>query len=128
MKRELNIMGKVYEVQTSAYTPFLYKKVFKSGFLSDIQKLSEIKIEDDKVVGNIDDFFEVILQVAYILILGANKNFMAFDEWVSSHESLNMSDTWVAEVTELAVTSFLGQGTNGTTTTDKEKEQEERKQ
>lgn len=127
MKKEINIMGKVYEVQTSAYTPFLYKKVFKSGFLSDIQKLTELKVENDKVVGNIDDFFEVILQVAYILILGANKNFKPFDEWVSEHESLNMSDTWVAEVTELAVSSFLGQGTNGTTTTDKE-EQEERKQ
>lgn len=124
MKKEINIMGKVYEVQTSAYTPFLYKKTFKSGFLSDIQKLTELQVKDDKVVGNIDDFFEVILQVAYILILGANKDFMSFDEWVSTHESLNMSDTWVAEVTELAVSSFLGQGTNGTTTTNKEKQEE----
>lgn len=127
MKKQINIMGKVYDVQTSAYTPFLYKKTFKTGFISDIQKLSNIRVEDDKVEGNLDDFFEVILQVAYILILGANKNFMSFDEWVSTHESLNMSDTWVAEVTELAVSSFLGQGTNGTTTTT-QKEQEERKQ
>ena len=126
MKKSMEIMGKVYEVQTSAYTPFLYKKTFKRGFLADIQSLTNLKVEDDKVVGNIDDFFEVILQVAYILILGANKDFMSFDEWVSSHESLNMSETWVAEVTELAVSSFLGQGTIGTTTTNKE--QEERKQ
>lgn len=126
MKKEIEIMGKVYEVQTSAYTPFLYKKTFKSGFLGDITKLTNLQIEDDKVVGNIDDFFEVILQVAYILILGANKDFMPFEEWIASHESLNMSDSWVAEVTELAVTSFLGQGITTTTTTDKE--DKERKQ
>ena len=126
MQKEIEIMGKVYKVQTSAYTPFLYKKTFKSGFLGDITKLTNLQIEDNKVVGNIDDFFEVILQVAYILILGANKDFMPFEEWVASHESLNMSEEWVAEVTELAVTSFLGQGTTGTTTTDKE--DKERKQ
>lgn len=126
MKKELEIMGKVYEVQTSAYTPFLYKKTFKSGFLGDIQKLTNLQIEDNKVVGDIDSFFEIILQVAYILILGANKNFMSFEEWVSTHESLDMTESWVAEVTELAVNSFLGQRTTGTTTTDKE--DKERKQ
>lgn len=128
MKKTMNIMGKDYEVCINAYTPLLYKKTFKSGFMEDLSKLSEVSLKRDeltkeliakgieenkveeqvnvKTMSSLDDFVEVITQIAYILILGNNKNFKSYEDWMSEQETLSMSDNWIAEVTEFAVASF----------------------
>lgn len=128
MKKTINIMGKDYEVCINAYTPFLYKKVFKTGFMEDIGKLSEINVKREtlekeltnkgltkeeieeqinlKTMGDLDSLIEVITQIAYILILGNDKNFKPFETWIAEQEKLSLTDNWIAEVTELAVTSF----------------------
>lgn len=128
MKKTINIMGKDYEVCINAYTPFLYKKVFKTGFMEDIGKLSEINVKREtlekeltnkgltkeeieeqinlKTMGDLDSLIEVITQIAYILILGNDKNFKPFESWIAEQEKLSLTDNWIAEVTELAVTSF----------------------
>ena len=128
MKKEINIMGKVYECSTNAYTPLLYKKTFNKGLMEDLSKLGELnnkreqyekelkeqgftgeELENQvnlKTMGNLDDFIEVITQIAYILILGNDKNFKSYEDWISDCETLSLSDNWIAEVTEFAVNSF----------------------
>lgn len=128
MKKTINIMGKDYEVCINAYTPFLYKKTFKTGFMEDLSKLSEINLKREqlekeltekgltkeeieeqinlKTMGDLDSLIEVITQIAYILILGNDKNFKPFENWIAEQEKLSLTDNWIAEVTELAVTSF----------------------
>lgn len=128
MKKTINIMGKDYEVCINAYTPFLYRKTFKKGFMEDLSSLSKIntkritlekeltkqgltkeEVEEQinlKTMGDLDNFIEVITQIAYILILGNDKNFKSYEDWIQEQEKLSLEDNWIGEVTELAVASF----------------------
>lgn len=130
MRKKLEICGKEYDVSTNALTPFLYKKEFGTGMMADIGKLQEIFAKQPKIdakdkteeeveqelgtamMPSLDNFIEVVLRIAYILIKTANRNFIPFEEWLESIEGFSFEDKWIAEVTELAVNSFLGRGTN----------------
>lgn len=133
MRKKINICGKDYDVNSSAYLMFLYKKTFGIGIMKDIQKLNEYSLKEQEIrekykdlskeeidtkvsielMGEIDDVYEIILKISYALIKNANFGFMPFDEWVQTMETIDLSGEWVSEVTELAVNSFLGSGTNG---------------
>lgn len=137
MKKKLVICGEEYEICTNAFCMFEYKKQFKSGLIADISKmtaynekvaevekqgkeegLTEEAIErkvNQVAMEEFDNIIQVPLQLAYIFIKTANRSFMSFEDWLRGIESINIEDSWIAEVTELAVNSFLGQGT-GTTT------------
>lgn len=128
--KKITIFNKEYDVVSNAYTRFQYKQVFKTKIFSDIailnkfnQKQEELtkelkskKMSDEEIekeiqnfmLENIDDFLDVILKLAYIFILSANPKFESFEEWLKSIETVNVNDTWVQEVTELAVSSFRG--------------------
>lgn len=128
MKKTINIMGKDYEVCINAYTPFLYKKTFKTGFMEDLSRLSDISFKQDNIrkefeaqgykgeelekktnvaiMNCLDDMLEVITQIAYILILGNDKNFKPYEAWLEEQEDFNINGTWITEVTEFAVASF----------------------
>lgn len=125
MKKKVKICGKEYDVSTNALTPFLYKKEFKVGMMADIGRLQEIYVQQqgkteeevekevsETLMPKLDDFTEVIFRIAYILIKTSNRDFMPFDAWLESVDNFSFEDKWIAEVTELAVNSFLGQGTN----------------
>ena len=130
MRKKLEICGKEYDVSTNALTPFLYKKEFGVGMMADIGKLQEMFVKQPKIdtkdktkeeveqelgtamMPSLDNFIEVVLRIAYILIKTANRNFIPFEEWLETIEEFNFEDRWIAEVTELAVNSFLGQRTN----------------
>ena len=133
MRKKINICGKDYDVNSSAYLMFLYKKTFGIGIMKDIQKLNEYSLKEQEIrekykdlsneeidtkvsvelMGEIDEIYEIILKISYALIKNANFGFMTFDEWVQDMETIDLSGEWVSEVTELAVNSFLGSGTNG---------------
>ena len=100
--KKITIDGKEFEISCSAYSKFLYKKMFGSGMIQDINKLNKLTEE------TIDDGIDVLFQVTYILILMANPKFMSFEDFLKSISAINLSDPWVSEVTELAVDSFLG--------------------
>ena len=55
---------------------------------------------------NIDDFMDVILKLAYIFILTVNPNFESFENWLKGIDKININESWIPEVTELAVSSF----------------------
>ena len=136
--RKIEISGKEYEIGVNALTMFLYKKEFKTGMMADIGRLQNLYIKQPKIdtegksdedialeVGNamlpnLDDYIEVSLRVAYILIKTANRNFMPFEDWVQTITEFDINDSWISEVTELAVNSFCGSGIGGTTQTSKD--------
>ena len=134
MRKKMEIGGKEYEICSNAFTMFLYKKEFKTGIMADIGRLQEFatvqekiakemegkpQVEIDKAVGlalmpEMDTYIEVCLRIAYIFIKCANPSFMGFEEWLQTIEDFSFEDKWVSEVTELAVNSFCGSGTNRT--------------
>ena len=137
MRKKMNICGKEYDICTSAFTMFLYKKEFKTGMMADISRLQEFATKQSQIVKEnegkteeqineilglalmpeIDNYVEVSLRLAYVFIKCANPKFKPFDDWVQELEEFNIEDSWIGEVTELAVNSFLGQRTNGTNET-----------
>lgn len=120
--KKLTICGKEYEICTNAFCMFEYKKQFKSGILADINKMAMSQNEGEMNLENIDNIIQIPLQLAYTFIKVANRNFMDFEDWLKTIENINLEDKWLVEVTELAVNSFLGQGTSNTDGTSKEQE------
>lgn len=132
--KEIEIDGKKYNINCTAYTRFQYKKIFGVGIFEDISKINnfnaislskreELKKEgkSDKEIDiaiqnmmmeKLDDFMDVIQRIAYIEILTANPNFETYEKWLSGINQISLSDSWIAEVTEFAVNSFCGQGTD----------------
>lgn len=126
--KKITICDKEYEIDCNAFTRFQYKTVFNRGIFADIKVLSEFsekqeslrkelkskKMSDDEIekavnlslMENLDDFIDVIERIAYILIYTANNNIESFEEWLKGITKLDLSESWIGEVTELAVSSF----------------------
>ena len=126
--KKITICDKEYDINSNAYTRFLYKQVFNKKIFSDIavlnkfeqgqekltkelkaKKYSKQEIEDEVsnyMLENIDDFMDVILKLAYIFILTVNPNFESFENWLKGIDKININESWISEVTELAVSSF----------------------
>ena len=124
----ITICDKEYEVACNAFTRFQYKKVFGRGIFSDIKVLNEFSEKQEKLkkelkekglnneeiekelnltmLDSLDDFIDVIERIAYILIYTANNKIGSFEEWISGIEKIDLSASWISEVTELAVSSF----------------------
>jgi hypothetical protein len=134
MRKHLSICGKEYDVCSSAYCMFLYKKEFGTGILEDISKLNSLQIKQMQVQANcekenlskeetealvnnvmlseLDNVISIALQIAYIFIKFANPKFKTFNEWTQEIEEIELDDSWIAEVTEMAVNTFCGQRIN----------------
>ena len=132
--KEIEIDGKKYNISCTAYTRFQYKKIFGVGIFEDIAKINnfntlslskreELKKEgkseqeidtiiQSMMMSNLDDFIDVLQRLAYIEILTANSNMEPYEKWLSGINQISLSDKWIAEVTELAVNSFCGSGTD----------------
>ena len=107
-----------------------YKKIFNTGIFEDIQRINNFNIEQEELrlklekegkakelidaeinnmmLGKLDDILDAIQKIAYIEIYTANPKIGSFEEWLESIEKINLSEPWIAEVTEYAVNSFLG--------------------
>ena len=110
---------------------FLYKKEFGTGILEDISKLNSLQIKQMQVQANcekenlskeetealvnnvmlseLDNVISIALQIAYIFIKFADPKFKSFNEWTQEIEEIELDDSWIAEVTEMAVNTFCGQ-------------------
>lgn len=126
--KKITICNKEYPIDCNAFTRFQYKKVFGVGIFSDIkilnqfsEKQSEIRKKLEKenateekiqktinemLMDNLDDFIDVIEKITYILIHTANPQMESFEDWLKGIEKIDLSASWIAEVTELAVNSF----------------------
>lgn len=126
--KTITICGKEYKIECNAFTRFQYKTVFGRGIFADIKVLSEFsekqenlrkelkakKMSDEEIeneinksmMENLDDFIDVIERIAYILIYTANNKAKSFEEWLKGITKLDLSESWIGEVTEFAVSSF----------------------
>ena len=124
--KTITICGKEYEIACNAFTRFQYKTIFGKGIFTDIKVLNEFSNKQEKLkeqlkgkteeeienqinlmmMENLDDFIDVIEKIAYILIYTANPKIDSFENWLKSIEKLDLSASWISEVTEFAVASF----------------------
>jgi hypothetical protein len=126
--KTITICDKEYVVNSNAYTRFLYKQTFNTKIFADIAILNKFnqgqekltkelkakKLKEEEInaeittyiMENVDDFMDVMLKLAYIFIKTANADFMSFEDWLKEIETINVNDSWIGEVTELAVSSF----------------------
>ena len=126
--KTITICGKEYKIECNAFTRFQYKTVFGRGIFADIKVLSEFsekqenlrkelkakKMSDEEIeneinksmMENLDDFIDVIERIAYILIYTANNQVEGFEEWLKGITKFDLSESWIEEVTEFAVSSF----------------------
>lgn len=126
--KSITICDKEYPITCNAFTRFEYKKIFNRGIFADIKVLSEFSDNQEKIkkelaekgladeaiekeinlymMEHLDDFIDVIERIAYILIYSANDKIESFENWLKAIEKINLSDKWIQEVTEVAVSSF----------------------
>lgn len=126
--KKITICNKEWEIDCNAFTRFQYKKIFGVGIFSDIKILNQLNEKQENVrkkleaegateeqiqkainevtLDNLDDFIDVIEKIAYILIYTANPKIEPFEIWLKNIEKIDLSSSWISEVTELAVNSF----------------------
>lgn len=124
--KTITICDKEYEIDCNAFTRFQYKTIFGRGIFADIKTLNDFSVKQEKVtkelanlpeeeqetqlnlimMENLDDFIDVIERIAYILIYTANNKIGSFEEWLKGITKIDLSASWISEVTELAVNSF----------------------
>lgn len=126
--KEITICNKKYPINCNAFTRFQYKEIFGKGIFSDIKILNQFSEQQKKIrqklenenkseeeiqeqlnysmMDSLDDFIDVIEKIAYILIYTANPEIESFEKWLINIEKIDLSSSWISEVTELAVTSF----------------------
>ena len=122
------ICDKEYEIRCTAFTRFQYKTMFGRGIFADIKALNEFSERQDKLrkeleeknlqedeiekevnllmMDTLDDFIDVIEKIAYILIFSANEKIGSFENWLKGIDKVDLSASWISEVTEFAVNSF----------------------
>lgn len=126
--KSITICDKEYPITCNAFTRFEYKKIFNRGIFADIKVLSKFSDNQEKIkkelaekgladeeiekeinlymMEHLDDFIDVIERIAYILIYSANDKIESFENWLKAIEKIDLSDKWIQEVTEVAVSSF----------------------
>ena len=126
--KKITICNKEWDIDCNAFTRFQYKKIFGVGIFSDIKILNQLNEKQENVrkkleaegaaeeqiqkainevtLDNLDDFIDVIEKIAYILIYTANPKIEPFEIWLKNIEKIDLSSSWISEVTELAVNSF----------------------
>lgn len=106
MEKVIRISTKDYKMKASALTQFSYKNETGRSFLTDLQKLTELKELGENAAKNIDaldDVTDLLLKMAYIMAKEADKTVASnFEEFLSGIDSLYDNTDWIQEVLELA--------------------------
>lgn len=111
MEKIIKIGNKDYKMKASAFTQFAYKNSTGRSFLSDIQKLVELKkgkVEED--LSKIDGVTELVLRIAYTMVTEADKNqVINYEEFLRGIDSLYDDTSWLEDVILLACSPLSGQ-------------------
>lgn len=132
--KKITIEGREYEMEGSAFSYIKYQTFFHTGMLKDLQfmqvylakqylyaeklknskKSEEEKAEEisQMLIDDTDKFITIVTQMAWIMMYTANQKVDDYDTFMKSLTKFNIADTWISEVTELAVNCFCGSGTN----------------
>lgn len=111
MKKIVTIGGKEYSMKSSAYTQFKYKNDTGRKMLSDIQTITRLEqIEEQEVLGEMDDVIEILLRMAYVMIDEADPNQVeSYEAFLKETDGLFDNQEWIMDVITLA-TSPLSRG------------------
>lgn len=111
MKKIITIGGKEYSMKSSAYTQFKYKNDTGRKLLSDIQSITKLEqIEENEVLGEMDDVIEILLRMAYVMIDEADPNQVeSYEAFLKETDGLFDNQDWIMDVITLA-TSPLSRG------------------
>lgn len=106
MEKIIRISNKDYKMKASALTQFSYRNETGRSFLTDLQKLTELKDIGEDFSSNIealDSVSDLILKIAFIMAREADKSQATnFEEFLGGIENLYDDTTWIQEVLELA--------------------------
>lgn len=106
MEKIIRISNKDYKMKASALTQFTYRDETGRSFLTDLQKLTELKdIGDDftKNIDTLDGVSELLLKMAFIMTREADKTQVTnYQEFLGGIESLYDNTEWIQQVLELA--------------------------
>lgn len=129
--KNIKIGEKEHQIDCNAYVQIDYRKIFNRGIIKDVQivnkfiatqtlKYAELKAKNPEMseedilvkvseltIDDLDEFVEVLTKITWILIYTVNKNIEDYETWLKGMTKIDISSKWVAEVTELAVSSFL---------------------
>lgn len=110
MKKIINIGGKDYTIQSSALTQFKYRDMTGRKLMQDINKIKDLRKENDDILAVLDDFLEILLQITYVMIIESDvKQVGSFEDFLKGIEKLFDDTKWVDEVIDLAVTPISGE-------------------
>lgn len=129
--KQIEICGKKYEIECSAFAFVEYHRFFKTGIMHDIEFIKNYLIKQSVVseqyknkkmseaeklsqissymIEDTDEFVIKITQIAWILIYTVNKKIEEYEEWLKSITDFRIDDDWIVEVTEIAVDCFCRQ-------------------
>ena len=106
MEKIIRISNKDYRMKASALTQFSYRNETGRSFLTDLQKLTELKdIGNDfnKNIDALDNVSDLLLKMAFIMTREADKSQVTnYEEFLGGIESLYDDTAWIQEVLELA--------------------------
>ena len=129
--KEVTICDETYPVDFNSLTYVNYRRIFNRGIFQDLKLLEDFiakqvvieerivsespniteeelsKLLSRYMIDSIDEFIEAITRMAYIGIVGGDDSFkLSYEKWLKKVPRINTNDTWIVEVTELAVSSF----------------------
>ncbi len=108
MQKQIKIGEKEYLMKASAYTTFAYKDTTGRSLFKDIQKLSNINLDNDDIqLEVIEPVISLVLDMAYVMIDEADsKQVVNKDEFLKSIDSLFNDYDWINDVITLALSPF----------------------
>ena len=102
MEKIIRISNKDYRMKASALTQFSYRNETGRSFLTDLQKLTELKDLGEDFNSNIDALDRVsdlLLKMAYIMTREADKSQITnYEDFLGGIESLYDDTKWIQEV------------------------------
>ena len=111
MKKIINISGKDYTMQSSAYTQFAYIDLTGRSLLKDLQNLIKLrcKTKDDVELSDIDGVTELVLKISFVMIQEADSTQVQdYKSFLKSIDDLYTDTSWIEEVILLACTPISG--------------------
>lgn len=126
--KEIEIEGKKYKIDCSAFTYIKYASFFKIGMIEDLNYIKRYLVKQTLIADKLEkeekneieiyetinqmlekDITELIVkitQIAWIMIYTADESIMPYEKWLKRIKKFTLTDKWIVEVAEFAVSTF----------------------
>ncbi len=128
--KEINISGKSYNIECSAFTYVKFKSFFKESIFESlknvqtfifVQKTNKEKITNknpniseenlnsllgEMMIAETENFIISITKIAWILIYTADNSVIEYEKWLKTITNFKVSDEWIVEVAKFVADTF----------------------